>query len=151
MGAPPEEPERSSFQRLGGPLIVRRAFLLTLMLAGAFACNKTKGLNQKAPIIDVSPNPILFQPLAVGKTALVTVQLKNLGNLDLHLAKDPYVTEADGDGKVEYSTPITLARDCEGADRKVEERLTLVPGDCTVVVVRYAPLNDTDKDDATLT
>src|SRR5438132_216207 len=46
--------------------------------------------------------------------------------------------------------PITLAKDCEGGDRKVDNRLTIVPGDCAVVVVRYAPQNDSDKDDANL-
>lgn len=128
--------------------MLRRAIPLCLALA---ACSQHTSLNKKAATIEVTPSPILFQPLAVGKSAIATVQVRNVGNLDLHLAKDPYVVEADNDGLTEYSTPITLAKDCEGADRKVDSRLTIVPGDCAVVLLRYAPLNDGDKDDAALT
>ncbi|MGZ6142918.1 MAG: choice-of-anchor D domain-containing protein, partial [Myxococcales bacterium] len=134
---------------MGGPLMLRRT--LPLCLATLAACSPHTSLQKKAATIDVSPNPILFQPLAVGKSAVVTVQVRNTGNLDLHLAKDPYVVEADNDGFTEYSTPITLAKDCEGADRKVDSRLTIVPGDCAVVIVRYSPLNTGDADTAALT
>src|SRR5882672_12244381 len=102
MCACPASRERSSVQPYdpwGVPLILRRVLPLLPFLFAA-ACNQAKGLRQKAPIIDASPNPILFQPLAVGKSALASVQVKNLGNLDLHLSKDPYVTEADNDGLV---------------------------------------------------
>ena len=64
---------------------------LCLCLAASAACSQHASLRQKAPAIDVSPNPIQFQPLAVGKSALVTVEVRNAGNLDLHLSKDPYV------------------------------------------------------------
>ena len=48
---------------------------LCLYLAASAACSQHASLRQKAPAIDVSPNPIQFQPLAVGKSALLTVDL----------------------------------------------------------------------------
>jgi hypothetical protein len=129
--------------------MLRRPALLCALFC-AVSCNPKSSLRQKVATIEVDPNPILFQPLAVGKTAAVTVQVKNVGTIDLHLAKDPYVVESDNDGLVEYDTPAMLARDCAGSSRALDTHLTIVPGDCAILVLRYAPLNTTDKDDARL-
>jgi hypothetical protein len=129
--------------------MLRRPALLCALFC-AVSCNPKSSLRQKVATIEVDPNPILFQPLAVGKTAAVTVQVKNVGTIDLHLAKDPYVVESDNDGLVEYDTPAMLARDCAGSSRALDAHLTIVPGDCAILVLRYAPLNTTDKDDARL-
>jgi hypothetical protein len=123
---------------------------LALLLAGnACKCGRAAVLSRR-PQIDVSPNPILFQPLPVGKSAVITVQVRNLGNEDLHLSADPAIAENDGDGLEEYSLGIKLNRDCGGKDRSADTRQTLVPGDCAQVVVRYAPQNTTDQDEAVL-
>src|SRR5712692_3758904 len=112
MGGGAASRETSPFPLLddpwGVPLMLRRLALLCVLLC-AVSCSPKTPLRQKAATIDVGPNPILFQPLAVGKTAAVTVQVKNVGNIDLHLAKDPYVVELDNDGLVEYDTPAMLA------------------------------------------
>ena len=123
---------------------------LALLLAGnACKCGRAAVLS-KRPQIDVSPNPILFQPLPVGKSEVIVVQVRNLGSEDLHITSDPTITESDGDSQQEYSLGIVLNRDCGGAARSADTRKTLVPGDCAQVVVRYAPLNITDKDPALL-
>ena len=115
--------------------------LVPFIVVTLLGCKQVNRLNAKAPQIDVTPNPVLFQPLAPGKTALLTLQVRNLGNEDLHLAGDPQIDETDGDGLSEYSTPITFARDCLGVDRAAGTRLTIVPGDCAEVVLRFAPQN----------
>lgn len=112
-------------------------------------CKPTTKLRAKAPQISVSPDPVQFAPIAPGKTALVSLQVKNAGDLDLHLGGDPQIQETDGDGLTEYSMPVVFARDCTGGDRAAATRLTIVPGDCAEVVLRYAPQN-TDGDTANL-
>ena len=129
--------------------MLRRSLLSSLLFCSALACNPKSTLRQKAPAIEVTPTPALFQPLAVGKSAAIALQVKNTGNIDPHLGKDPYVVEADNDNLVEYDTPAVLAKDCAGKSRAEDTRLTIVPGDCAVLVLRYAPQN-TDKDDAAL-
>ena len=126
-----------------------RRFVPLFALCALVGCKPVNRLNAKAPQIDVTPNPVLFQPIAPGKTALLTLQVRNLGNEDLHLSGDPQVNETDGDGLSEYSTPITFARDCLGQDRAAATRLTIVPGDCAEVVLKYAPQNN-DNDAAAL-
>ena len=130
-------------------MTLRRPALFSLLLCSALSCNPKSTLRQKAPAIEVTPNPIFFQPLAAGKSAAVAVQVKNTGNIDLHLGKDPYVVEADQDNLVEYDMPSVLGKDCDGKSRPPDARLTIVPGDCAVLALRFSPQN-TDKDDATL-
>ena len=125
-----------------------RGLVLGVVLL-SFGCKPVNKLRAKAPLIDVSPNPILFQPLAVGKNARVTVQVKNLGDIDLHLAADPTVDEADHDGLTEYTVPDAFSTDCTGAARGASTRLTIVPGDCAQLTLLYEP-QSIDTDDAQL-
>jgi hypothetical protein len=121
--------------------------LALLVASNACKCGRAAVLT-KAPQIDVSPNPVLFQPLPSGKNEVVVVQVRNVGNQDLHLAQNPSIVEADGDS--EYSLGNAFGQDCGGNARQESSRLTLVPGDCAKLVVRYAPQGAADKDDALL-
>jgi hypothetical protein len=124
------------------------AFAL-LAVGNACKCGRASVLS-KASHLDVSPNPVLFPPLPVGKGETIAVQVRNTGNQDLHLSRNPWIVETDGDGLEEYTLRTILALDCGGTPRADGSRLVIVPGDCAQLVVRYAPLNTTDKDPAEL-
>ncbi len=112
--------------------------LLSLALGPACKCGKPQ-IRSKLPQIDVSPAALVFQPLPVGRTAVAIVQVHNAGDQDLHLARDPWVAQTGGSAVVEYTLTSTLDHDCVGAARDGTTRMTIIPGDCARVVVRYAP------------
>jgi hypothetical protein len=123
----------------------RRFAIASALIPAAFgpACKCGRaGVLTKAPQIDASPAAVLFQPLPVGRFGLATVEVRNVGNQDLHLARDPWVAAVNG--LVEFTLPSRLDRDCAGAQRSGDFRLTIVPGDCARVVIRYAPVQGGD-------
>lgn len=121
--------------------MVRRVLLSTAIVAlaafPACKCGKGPGLVSKAPVLAVDPAALFFQPIPAGRSAVAIVAVQNAGNEDLHLARDPWV--AFTSGVAEYSLTSMLERDCTGAARTGAARLTLSPGECARVVVRYAP------------
>ena len=78
------------------------------------------------------------------------IQVKNAGNSDLHLTKDPQLSESDAAGNVEDDLASTLTKDCQGNPRPPDSHLTLVTGECALVTLRYTPAN-VDADPGQLT
>ncbi len=131
--------------------------LLVVVLTGLFVASAAGGcdcqgggINQVAPVIEVTPKAIAFDPTAVKAEATQLVTIKNTGNDTLTVSPDPKIVEGTEDQKTELALRQVLSPvDCAtGAARTVKDPSNLLPGQCATVMVVYRPLNignDTGK------
>ncbi len=108
---------------------------LAALIAAASGCKVNQGLRAQQPQIDVSPSSLTIEPLPVGKSSLSVLQVRNLGNSDLHFRSPPAITGTSAD----FTLTSLLDHDCTGAVRPGATPLTIAPGDCARVIVQYLP------------
>src|SRR6185312_897364 len=84
--------------------------------------------------IQVSPNPINVPSATVGLAGQVNVQVKNVGTADLSVTS---VTVIDASTGIQFFISNLLTHDCMGEARDAATQMTLQPGVCAELGLRY--------------
>lgn len=127
--------------------LVRQSALVALAIGGSLsACRCETGTVGALPVLEVTPNPIVFSGAVVGRASEVVVQVSNKkGRSPLVFSAPPEVIM-----KVPVASPVfaiseLFATSCAGAERK-DNTTFISAGECATLKLRYRPVDLANND-----
>lgn len=113
---------------------------LVAMAAAACDCSDT-GLGAAGPLLVVTPDAISVEGIP-NRVSEITLRVTNEGTTTAQLGRDMYFLEDFG----EFAVFEQWGRTCDGVARPESARSELAADDCALVVLRYLPKAESERE-----